>query len=168
MSLRKVSLVTCLLISVFCLVAGYAIARQWIGAMIAILMGPAWWLARKYPNTELPLASLFVSVGLAVAGRLIGSPSLLMIFGSATALAGWDLLSLDAALDGNSSGQQTRQYETKHLQSLALALGFGILATLSGRLLNLQIPFIVLILFIIFSLVALDHVWGYIKKTREP
>lgn len=136
--------------------------------MIAILIGPAWLLARKYPASRLPLVCLLASVGLAVGGRLLGSPPLWMTFGSAIALAVWDILLLDSALGKNSPAEQTRHYESKHLQSLALALSFSLLATLSGRLLNIQIPFIILILFIAFILFALDRVWGYIKKTGKP
>ncbi len=164
MSLRKTFFFICLLISVSCLAAGYGIVGQRTGTLIAILLGPAWLLARKYSTTPLPLICLLVSVGLAVAGRLIGAPSLWMILGSGVALAAWDLLFLDATLEGNSLGQQTRQYENKHLQSLMLALGSGLFATLLGRLLNLQIPLMLLILFIICSLFALDRVWGYIKN----
>jgi len=167
MSLRKTLFVIGLIISVLCLAAGYGIAGQWIGAMIAILTGPAWLLARKYPASELPLVCLFVSVGFAVVGRLIGSPPFLMIFASAIALAVWDLLCLDAAL-GNTSSAQTRHYENKHLQSLTLALGSGLLATLLGSFVKIQIPFIVLMIFIIFILFALDRVWGYIKNTGKP
>ena len=141
---------------------------QWIGSMIAILIGPAWLRARKYPDSQLPLACLFISVGLAVVGRLIGAPPLLMIFGSAVALAAWDLLLLDSSLENKSSVEQTRQYENKHLQSLTLALGSGLLTTLLGRLLNIQTPFIVLILMITFILFALDRIWGYMKKTGKP
>ena len=164
MFLRKTFFVIWLIISVLCLVAGYGIAGQWIGAMLAILIGPAWWLARKYPHSPLPLVCLLVSVGFAVAGRLVGSPPFLMIFASAVALAVWDLLLLDSALGNNSSVEQTRHYENKHLQSLTLALGSGLLATLLGRFLIIQIPFIVLMLLITFILFALDRVWGYIKK----
>jgi uncharacterized membrane protein YhhN len=136
--------------------------------MIVSLIGPGWWLARKYPTTTLPLVCLLISVGLAVVGRLAGSPPLLMIFGSAVALAIWDILLLDSALENHSWVEKTRQYENRHLQALMLALGCGILAVLLGRLANIQIPFIVLILFIIFMLFALDRAWGYIKKAGKP
>lgn len=165
---RKTIFVICLMISVVCLATGYWIAGQWIGAMLAMLMGPAWLLARKYPLSQLPLVCLLASVTFSVAGILIGSPRLLMIFGSAVALAVWDLLLLDSALGNNSSVEQTRHYENKHLQSLALALGSGLLAVLLGSLVKIQIPFVVLILFIIFVLFALDRVWGYLKKTARP
>ena len=124
-----------------CLTAGYGIAGQWIGAAIAIITGLAWLLARKYPASGLPFICLVVSVCLAVVGQLSGSPPLLMICGSGFALAVWDLIFLDDALGSNSSEEQTRQYESKHLQSLALALGFGLLIAFLGRLLNLQDPF---------------------------
>lgn len=165
MSLRKTFLVICLILSVLCLAVGYGIAGQWIGAALAILMGPAWWLARRHPRSWLPFACLLGSVGLAVAGRLIGSPPLWMIFGSTGSLAVWDLVFLDSAPGNPSSVEQTRHYEKQHLQSLLLALSCGLLGTLLGRFLHLRISFLVLLLFVIFLLFALDRVWGYIKKT---
>ena len=167
MSLRKTLFVICLLLAVLCLAAGYGIAGQWMGALLAILMGPAWLLARKYPGSRLPLVCLLVTVGFAVAGRLIGSPPLLMIFASAAALAVWDLSYLDSELENPSSVEQTRRYETRHLQSLALALGSGLLGTVLGSFLKIQMPFIVWMLFIAFLLFALDRVWGYIKNTGK-
>jgi hypothetical protein len=164
-SLRKTLFVICLSLAVLCLAAGYGMAGQWMGAMLAILMGPAWLLARKYPGSRLPLVCLLVTVGFAVAGRLIGSPPFLMIFASTAALAVWDLSYLNSALGNPSSVEQTRHYENRHLQSLALALGSGLLAILLGRFLKIQIPFPVWMLFIALILFALDRVWGYIKKT---
>ena len=167
MSLRKTFFIICLILSVLCLAAGYGIAGQWLGAMLAVLIGPAWWLARNYPGSHLPLVCLLGSVGLAVAGTLIGSPPFLMVIASALALAVWDLLVLDSALGNTSSVEQTRRYENKHLQSLTLALGSGLLAALLGRFLNIQMPFILLMLLITFILFALDRVWGYIKNTGK-
>ena len=165
MPLRKTLFIICLILSVLCLAAGYGIAGHWLGAMLAILTGPAWLLARKYPRPQLSLVCLLITVGFAVVGRLVGSPPFLMIFASAVALAVWDLLVLDSALENTSWGEQTRHYETRHLQSLTLALGSGLLGILLGSFLKIQMPFIVLMLFIAFVLFALDHVWGYIKNT---
>jgi hypothetical protein len=167
MSLRKTFFPICLTLSVLCLAAGYWIPGEWIGAMSAILIGPVWLLARKYSASPLPLVCLLGSVGFAVAGTLTGSPPLLMMFGSALALAVWDLLYLDSALGNHSSAEPTRHYEYKHLQSLALALGLGLLGTLFGSFLKIRIPFIVLLLFIAFLLFALDRVWGYIKNSGK-
>jgi hypothetical protein len=164
MSLRKTLFILCLILSVLCLVAGYGVAGKWIGAMLAVLMGPAWLLARKYSDSHLPLVCLLGSVALAVAGTLVGSPPVWMIFGSALALAVWDLLFLDSALGNTSSTEQTRRYENKHLQSLALALGSGLFAALLGRFIKIQIPFVMMMLLVTFILFALDRVWGYIKN----
>ena len=164
LSLRKASFVICMIVSVFCLVAGYSIPGQWIGALAAILMVPAWLFARKYPDSWPPYICLLASICLAVVGKLTGAVPLLMIFGSGFTLAVWDLLFLDAALGSNSSGEQTRQYENKHLQSLALALGFGLSVSFLGRLLILQIPFLVLVILIAVALFGLERFWSYVKK----
>jgi hypothetical protein len=74
---------------------------------------------------------------------------------------------LDSALGNTASGEQTRHYETRHLQSLTLALGSGLSATLLGSFLKIQMPFVVLMLFVAFILFALDRVWGYIKHTGK-
>jgi len=166
MALRKTLFAVCLAVSVLCLAAGYGIAGQWIGAVMAIITGLAWLLARKYPASWLPHICLLASVCMAVVGRLTGSPPLLMICGSGIALAAWDLLLLDAALGSNSSGEQTRQYENKHLQSLVLVLGSGLCVVFLGRSLTLEIPFIWLVLFVALAVFGLDRAWGYIKKWR--
>jgi hypothetical protein len=148
------------------LATGYGIARQWIWALAAILMVPAWLFARKYADTWLPLLCLLASVGLAVIGMLIRASPVLMILSSGSSLAVWDLLLLDAASGINSPGEQTRQYEIKHIQSLALALGSGFLLAFLGRLLTLQTPFALLILFVVLAIFGLDRAFGNIKKWR--
>jgi hypothetical protein len=163
---RKPFFVICLAVSMLCLVVGYGITGKWIGAAFAIVIGLAWLLARKYPDSGLPFICLVVSVCLAVVGRLSGSPPLLMICGSGFALAVWDLVLLDDALGSNSFGEQTKRYENKHLQSLALALGFGLFVAFLGQLLNLRIPFVLLMLFIALVLFGLDRIGSYIKKTE--
>ena len=161
---RKTSFVICLTVSMLCLAVSYGIAGQWLGAFIAILTGLAWLPARKYPASGLPFICLVVSVGLAMVGLLIGSLPLLIICGSAFALAVWDLIFLDDTLGTNSPGEQTRQYENKHLQTLALALGSGLIVTFVGRFLNFQIPFIVMMLFVVLVIFGLEHIWSTIKK----
>jgi hypothetical protein len=154
-----------LIIFALCLAAGYGMAGKWMGSLVAILMGPAWLFARKNMDPWLPFICLLASVGLAVAGRLFGAPYLLMILGSALALAAWDLTYLDVALRNNSFGEQTRRYENKHIQSLVLALGFGLFGTILGHIIVLRFPFVVLMLLITFTLFAMDRVWNYIKRT---
>ena len=165
MSLRKRSLILCITLSVLCLVGGYGMVRQWIGAAIAILIGPAWLLARKYPASLLPLICLLMSIAMAVAGMLMGSPPVLMIFGATLALAAWDLVLLSSVLGEHSLTEQTQLFESQHLRSLLLALGSGLLVVFLGRFLTIQVPFLVLVLLVAFLLFALDRVMGSIKKT---
>jgi hypothetical protein len=164
MSPRKTLFVISLLISTLCLAAGYGIARHWLGLSVALLLGPTWWLARKHPGSGLPLVCLSISVGLAVIGRLTGSPPLWMIFGSAAALAAWDLLLLDSTLGNTTPGVPTRRYEVQHLWALLLALGSALLAIVAGRFVTIQLPFVVLLLSLAFLLFALDRVWRTLKK----
>jgi hypothetical protein len=168
MSLQKPLFMISLIILVLCLAAGYGIAGKWIGSLAVILIGPGWLFARKNADPWLRFICLLASIGLTVAGRLLGAPYWLMIFGSAMALAVWDLIDLEAALGKNSFGAQTHQYENKHVQSLVLALGFGLFGALLGRFINLRLPLIVLMLLIAFTLFALDRVLGYIKRTGQP
>lgn len=164
--LRKTFFAVCLIISALCFAAGYGLSGQWVGVVISISTGPAWLFARKYPTSVFPIICLSGFTCLAVMGILSGCPPLLMICGSGFALATWDILLLDGALKNNSSGEQSRQYEIKHLQSLGLALGSGLSTVFLGRLLRLQIPFVVLLLFVALVILGLDRVWGYIKKTE--
>jgi hypothetical protein len=167
MAFQKTISVVCLVVSMLCLAAGFGFDRQWIGAAIAIVSGLAWLPARKYPLSSLPHICLIASVSLAVTGLLTGTPPLLMICGSAFALAVWDLILLDGTLGTNSSGEQTERYENKHLQSLALSLGAGLLAASLGGVLHLQVPFVAMMLFVALVIFGFDRVWRTINK-RSP
>jgi hypothetical protein len=160
---RKIFFIACLIASVLLLAAGHVITRQWIWSLLTVLLIPAWLFARNHYTPWLPPVCLLASIGLAIIGKLNGAPSLLMIFGSGISLAVWDLLLLDIEMGKNSS-EQTHQYEIKHLQSLILALGFGLVAASLGRLLNLRVPFLILLLLVLLTVFGVDRVLGYIKK----
>jgi hypothetical protein len=163
MNIRKILFFICLIVSMLCLAAGYWITGQLIGEVFTIITVLAWLFARKYPASGLPGICLFASVCLAVIGLFSGSPPLLMLCGSSISLAVWDLLFLDDALKSSSYEGQTRRYEIKHLQSLAVALGCGLIVAFVGRLLNFQIPFIVMMLLVGLIIFGLDRVWVIIK-----
>jgi hypothetical protein len=163
---RNVFLAICMIASTLCLAIGYIVAGQWIWSLITIITGIIWLPARKNLNTWLPFICLFANVCLAVIGILAGSPSVLMFCGSGLALATWDLLFLGETVKNSSLEEQTRRYENKHLQSLGLALGLGLLLTFLGRLLVLQVPFVVLLPSIALFALGLDQIWGFIKKRQ--
>ena len=168
MPFRKVGFVFCLVTSVCCLTAGFGVTGWWILAVLAGLLGPGWLLAQKYPDARLQSVCLLASVGFAVVGILIGSPAILMLLGTTMALVVWDLLLLDVAIGKGSSVEQTRHYENSHLRSLALALGVGLVVSLFGHLISIQIPYVVMLLSSAVLLFALDRVWFHIKKIGKP
>ncbi len=131
---------------------------------MALITGFAWLVAQKYLTSWLPLICLLASVCLAVIGVLTGALPWLMIGGSAVALAVYDLFLLDMALDSSSSGEQTRRYENQHLQSLTLAVGSGLLGVFLGRWLHLEVPFLVVVVFVAAAVFGLARVWGYMEK----
>ena len=164
MTLRKTAFSACLVLSALLLAAGFAFARLWPGFGFALVCAPAWYFARKYPDSGLPLTCLLGSVVLSIAGLLTGAPASLMMIGAGLALAAWDLLRLDLALGDAVSEPQTLRYEFKHLQSLALSLGCGMVVAILGHFLNLRFPFFVMMLLVALAIFALDRIWGIIKK----
>ena len=163
---RKVFLAACMIVTTLCLAGGFLVTRQWLWFAIAIITGLIWLPARKNPTSWLPSICLFANVFLAAIGLLNGSRPAFMICGAGFALATRDLLFLDSVMEKNSPDDQTRRYEIKHLQSTGLALGFGMLLTFFGRLVELQIPFVILLASVALFGFGLDYVWGFIKKRR--
>jgi hypothetical protein len=164
MSLRKSIFAACLISSTFCFTAGFGMGRQWIGVIASIIVGALWLAARKYPSSWLPFICLLASQGLAIAGCLSRVFPLWMILGSGISLAVWDLTLLNAALGESAFAKQTQRYENKHIQSLMLAVGAGLLIASLGRFLHLQLPFVVLLLFVALFIFGMDRAWGFIKK----
>jgi uncharacterized membrane protein AbrB (regulator of aidB expression) len=156
-----------LLALILCAAAGSGSVQSWVGVALAIALGPAWVLALKSPASWLPFFCLLASVGLAAVERLWGAPAGLVLAGGGLALVVWDLVFLNSALDGGFSGEQTRRYEKKHLQSLGLAVGSGLAVASLGRWLNLQLPFFLLIIFILLVFFGLERIWGHFAKMNR-
>jgi len=171
MTLRKICFFASLIISVGCLAGGYALADQWVGALISLSASAAWMAARKYPAVISPSISLLASVCLAAAGLINGANPILMLSGASLALAAWDLSLLENnALKSGSADKQTGRSENKHLQTLAIALGSGLALALFGRLLSFKIPFILMLALAALLIFGLEQIWSALKKrqTREP
>jgi hypothetical protein len=160
----KTYFVICLVLSTLCLAAGYGMAGKWVGVGIAFITGGAWLLTRKYPDTGLAHGCFVVSICLAVAGLLTGSPPFWMICGSAGALTVWDLALLEIALSGSAAGDRTLRFEKNHLQSLALAVGCGLTAAIVGGFLKFQVPFLVMLLLIGLLVFGFERIWSTINK----
>jgi hypothetical protein len=161
MSWRKILSLVCPIASAVCLAVAYAQVGRWIALAIVLLTFLAWLLARKRPSIGLSSTALVISVGLAAAGLFAGASPFLMMLSATFALASWDLVLLDHTLtdDSNSSAKTIALFENRHYQSLALALGLGLLVAVTGQLIHLQIPLGGMILLVILALFGLDRVW---------
>jgi len=135
--------------------------EQWIALAAVLLTLLLWLLARKRSSAGQLSVALVVSVGLAAAGLFAGVSPLLVSLSATLALASWDLVLLDHTLtsSSNSSAKTITLFENGHYQSLALALGLGLLIAVTGRTIHFQIPLGGMILLVILALFSLDRVW---------
>jgi hypothetical protein len=159
MPFRKILSLVFPLACIACLAVGYSQAGQWLALTAILLPLVAWFSSLRWPYRWLPLAGLLLSVVLSGAGLFAGASPVLMILSTALALAGWDLLLWDHALPDDLSASMLSRITYSHYSSLALALVFGLLAALAGRLLRIQLPFGVLIFLVILALFSLEGLW---------
>ncbi len=165
MFLRKTLILICSTASATCLTLGYVATGQGIATALAILTLPVWLLAYKRPSICPPTAALIVSVSLAALGLLVRATSLQMLLGATLALASWDLVLLEHTLTGSSSSspQALTRLINLHYSRLALILGLGLLITVAGRLIHLQLPLVGVVLLVILALFSLDRVWRMLR-----
>ncbi len=159
MPVRKILRLVCPVISVTCLGIGYTTTGLWIAGLVLVLTLLTWLFAVKWPFGFLPTSTLVFSTSLAVAGLLTGAMPLLMMLGAALALAGWDVILWNRALINNSLSASPTLIERQHYQSLAVALGLGLLAIIAGRLFRFQIPFGWMVVLVILTLFSLERIW---------
>ena len=160
MPVRKILRLVCPIISVTCLGVGFATTGLWIATSVMAFSLLAWLFTIKWPFGFPPSWALVFSVSLAVTGLLTGAVHLLMLLGTALALAGWDVVLWDRSLTNHSPSALLTLIESKHYQSLALALVLGLLAIVAGRLVRFQVPFgwmVVLAILTLFSLERIRH-----------
>ena len=140
-----------------CLAAGYIMIGQWA---LLVLAGLAW-LGWVFTAAGSPSVMLAAVVGLAAAGACAGAPAALTIAGATLALAGWDALRWESFLMEDLPAETRARLGRRHLAWLALALVPGLLAALAGRLLQIQIPFGVLVAMAALAFLGLDRVWKF-------
>ena len=161
MPLRRILSLVCPMICAACLAAGYAANGGWIAIAASASTGLMWLLAYKRPASLPPSGALVISVVWGAVGLLADATPILMILSTTLALVGWDLMLLDHTLTGcaNSSAQTISLFENRHYQSLALALGPGLLIVIAGRMIHIEIPLGGLIVLTILALFGLDRIW---------
>ncbi len=178
MSLRKILILICSATVAVSLALGYVSVGWWQALGAALVTSLAWLLAYRRTPLCPPSAALAASIGCAAlgvvgatnvalgrtegspVGLLTGATPFLMLLSATFALASWDLVLLDQALAGSSgsSAQAVTLLEKRHYSNLALALGLGLVITVAGRMIHLQIPFVGMIVLMILALLGLDRV----------
>jgi hypothetical protein len=105
--------------------------------------------------------ALVISVVWGAVGLLVDASPVLMILGTTLALASWDLMLLDHTLTScaNASAETIGLFEHRHYQSLALALGLGLLIVIAGRMIHFEIPLGGMIILAILAMFSLDRIW---------
>lgn len=159
--LWKILRLVCPIAYALCLTIAYAQVGQWLVLGIVLLTFFIWLFTHWRPSSELSTTALVISVGLAAAGLLAGTLPFLMMLGATFALASWDLALWEHTQSGifNSPAKTVVLFGRRHFQSLALALGLGLLAALAGPIIHFQLPLGGMILLVIAALFSLDRVW---------
>ena len=167
MSLRKTLFPLCLAASTACLAVAYCLVGRWWGACAVILPGVFLLFHGKIPGRWLPPACLSSMLCAAAVGLFSGASPHLMLPGAALALAAWDLVYLDRVMAGSGGAHAARRSEMKHARSLALALGLGLLSAEGGIILSIQLPFPVMLLFVILVVFSLSRVFRLLAQENE-
>ena len=159
MTLRRIMSLVCSIACTASLAIGYGMTGQSLAWLALIVMvGLIWLYAWRTTFAEIALVALIVSVALAAVGLLIHAAPVLMILGATLALASWDLLLFDHALLGSSSSQAVVLLIQKHYASLALALTIGGGLALLGRLIQIQLPFALIVALVILACWGFDRI----------
>jgi hypothetical protein len=158
MPIRKVIRLACPLLSVLCLGAGFAATPAWMAALVTVFALLAWLCALQWPFGFPAEWALILSVILAGAGLLSGAAPVWMLFAATLALAGWDILLWDRSLAKAAPAAGLTLLERKHYQSLAAAVGVGLLVLLSGRWLRFQLSFGWMVLLALLALFSLERI----------
>ncbi len=149
-----------------CQAAAYFLIGHWAGSVCAVGMGTFWFFSRRRTNRWLPHIFLFITMAVSVIAILSGADPLLGLAGSVFALITWDVHQLIGDLQGTPQKESTSRYEQRHLRSLVLAVGAGLSIAIIGRLIRLQLPFILLFVLVLLILFGLDRLWTHLARNK--
>jgi hypothetical protein len=160
MTLRKTLFFFCWGLSTLLAVAGFWQIGFWQGEIAVVICALVWLFIRK----KFSKFCLGSSIAVAAAGLLLGVPSLFMLFSAGLSLASWDLTLMDLSLAANSPGQTAKLYQSMRLRTLGFVLGAGIIVIFFGRYLSFQVPFFVMVLFIILAIFSFDRILNALQR----
>lgn len=163
---REILFYASLALMTVCYSAAFLSTGQWVGVLCTIGLGLLWFDLRNRQSRWLPHVFLLAALVLPVTAILAGSNPVLSITGAGFSLAAWDLYQLISSLRDFPMKESTRRYEQRHLRSLFIALIIGLAIAITGRMVTLQVPFILLVVVILLVVLGLDRLWTVLGNSR--
>ena len=149
MKLHSILLILCLTISTGSLGAAYFAAGYWQILFVFPLFAMLWFWVKKISLFWSAALYLMGYVLLAATGIIIDLSLLLMLIAGTTTLASWELMQFTPQLTKDGRPQMNDLLEAYHLKALGLVILSGLILTLFGTALSLEIPFSITILLVI-------------------
>lgn len=166
MTIRSIILTICLIISSICLGAGYILAGYWLILPVFLAMLLFWIFTKNQPVFISASSLLVIFVILAAIGITADLPLILMIVACTAALVSWDLMQFNQSLVGNSLHKTNASLEKNHLYSLGLAAFAGLTLALISSYINIQFPFILILLLVLMVMGCLVSSMQYIRVKK--
>jgi len=162
---EKILFFGCAGLSILCQIAGFAGMEKLELSAAAVGLAALWLLASRFSARVLGSTTLVVTAALAVTGMILGGSGWRMICSAAFGLAAWDLLLLEAAIKDTPDDADRRAYRDNHLRTCGAAVGGGLTLALVGRLITLQIPFMVMVVLVVLAVFGFGRVWRFFAKS---
>jgi hypothetical protein len=160
MKYHKILFFICLALTV--IIASYGFYRiDSLPGIIAALIGGSFWVVL---HKKIPYACLTLSIVIAVAGLILGVPKIFVLVYSLVSIAVWDIALMDLNISKNSPDQKPASYRKRRLALLAIVLTAGLLTSALSMILNLNIHFVFMILFICLSFFFMERLISILRK----
>jgi hypothetical protein len=136
---------------------GYALAARWLGALLCLIVGAAWFAGARGNLGWATAAGFLLLVGLAGFGALTGVPPGWGLAGVVATLAAWDLSAFAGRLARAGRVVDEPALWQAHLRRLAATLGIGAVLGVLPLLVRLELSFGWLLTLGIVAVVALSR-----------
>ena len=153
--MAKKSLFALIVITAVVFALIYAAVQMYALVAVAVGLGAAWLFLEIKRTHPLATAFFLAFAGLAVLGSLKHASPVIVLLGLTTDLAAWDLSRLRARIAGKAEIDALALLETKHLRKLAITASAGFLIALLPLIIQLSINFVVLLLIVLLTVIAL-------------
>ena len=126
----------CLVITIGCLGIAYILGGYWLIVPVLLAMAILWMATKGRSEFWSASSLLLIYVLLAVIGLTLNLSIYLMVLGSTTALACWDLIHFRQSIADNPPLEADAQLESYRLQSLGTAVLAGLLLAFISSFVN--------------------------------